>query len=787
MDPQESTFPHILLGIQNIMITRRIMFGVSKQILTRVFSSICVVSFLSICLQGNRVGNMPRTRRAVMAMVLLIVAIMMMEPSKNDHQVGIGLHEEISISNKELENEEEKALEEVFTLWNYETTQPTEVAEEQVPTDNREISQEVDVKSEFGTSCFQIRNYDCRNCDWVCDNCPNKIRSGGKIGLKFRFEASEDDNKKVRIQHCKDKHKYISVNWGTRNLRISPSGSMFKILRYNEHHLIETSLMKTNPPYAIVPIEDPSMAVCVKGGMFVEVHNATALTNLDGLWSFTDAVQEFPKFVHSFRTIADRTAVKKFEPGCISQHKGCCSPKRFHPKLNEPVTTSKPVIAALLTSSRNTLRKRMKFIKRWLFAGDFQAVVTTDCFMPSMVRTLEEYGTFAWLVGPVGTSIKGFSEVSARVPLSIHWMMRNMDPDWFFVVDDDTLVFTHNLFWGLSAFPSPRKVHYLVGHTSEWYQKTVYHGDMPYGGGGVVISSAFKSLWLKKWGEVDNPASSWIQSGEWNHYGGDGALCRLLSWIMREEYGEKRIGYFAEIRGFHQMDLVTSDKILQTVRKTCPVCPSVFNQIGHWFDDVISSQPVITLHHLGAARLGSIFPGERGEPSMENLQNSYFLLHPFVFLRRVCSGVQHSLLRLTLCVNFGRSIQLYDSSGLSPEKAMSVLQKTSMKGNKKEQEKVINMALGKAALSAHIATVYAVQEGSSKEMQLYRASTLQPAPTPSNSNPSIVVTATVGFKLESRPAFACVTLNFNDSSSAFLEIDISHLLKPGVQLTEGKE
>eukprot|EP00755_Sulcionema_specki_P014900 Sspe_Gene.57935::Locus_31783_Transcript_1_1_Confidence_1.000_Length_523::g.57935::m.57935 len=95
-------------------------------------------------------------------------------------------------------------------------------------------------------------------------------------------------------------------------------------------------------------------------------------------------------------------------------------------------------------------------------------------------------------------------------------------------------------------------------------------------------------------------------------------------------------------------------------------------QTGLWIDGVIGRRPVLSLHHLAAITVDSVFPGLDGIDTTHRLLAGYKAHPPALFLRRVCGSIPKLI---TLCINFGHRIQVFDPE-LSPEEATVLVNAT---------------------------------------------------------------------------------------------------------------
>ena len=628
--------------------------------------------------------------------------------------------------------------------------------------------------SETFSGCIHIQQYICPAAGWACSECSFSILLGGvnpHLQVRLVPASKKSTENLFAFQSCKEEGKFISAEGGVR----------LKAVAKNNSQKFKIGFSKTlvnGFGFYIVTNEKVPKYIVDRGGR-VTISGDPSKSENKGTWSLLPVL---PDWVHFLSGVPKYTSVKKHDGAtCIKRYRGCCFPRRFLPELRKPSPKeAKPIIAPLITSSKATLPGRIDILERWLFNGDLKPVITTDCYMPTMLERFKKHPPAAWLIGPTGPSVRGHAEVVMRVSLAVHWVVHNLELEWFFVCDDDTLVFPHNLLWVASHFPDPKEVPYYIGHTTEWHRKTRYHGDMAFGGGGVLISAGMQKAWASKWNNMPKDAIHWLDSGNWNHAGGDGAVCRLIVWLMKDTKGAD-FRYFAETRGFHQFDLIGKDYILKDVGRTCPKCPPIFDQIGHWMDSAISEHPVITLHHLGGIRHGALFPNLNGPQSMAKLYDGYYSAHHHLFLRRLCSSADGNGKNFTFCINFGRSVQMY-SSVVSPKDTMNILLYTDFKG-KPQPEKLINLRIPSGPEKAHYDTVY-FENSDSENNQIYKPSDLVPAPTPVRKNNTMFVTkVSVGFIDSS----AKLTFTFPDDRKVDANIDISHLLKPEVSLSDGGE
>ena len=609
--------------------------------------------------------------------------------------------------------------------------------------------------------CFYIARYACKSTFWGSIQGDTTIRVGE--GEKYKLTVVPSRNDSFYLSKCKSNTYLVIGEAGIPQFVGNGKGSELSI--YEQPFGVDGGLV-------IGMSGDTVRSMGVVANIFIRyVEHHDIATRLDAVWSFISVskpVMEYPKWIHILKGSTHRKAnVTTNGPGCIRKFRGCCFLKRKVPAiniLNKGDSGIPKGIAALVVSSLVTLPRRLYLLEKSLFnKKSIDVVITTDCHI-SFLQSRLEGNVAAWLIGPSAHFLKDFIEINLRVTLSVHWMFRNLHKDWYFIVDDDTLVFADNLRWVLRAFPDPQEQYYYVGHTSEWNEKTMYHGDMPFGGGGIAISAAIRNNWIQFF-RRENPSRDWLASGHWSHSGGDGAVCRLTSWVMSNR-GEDRI--FTEVRGFHQLDILGNQGIEDILKKECPLCPSELEQPGAWFDDVISAQPVITLHHMGVISRGSLFPNVSGDATIPKLFSSYNSLpNPLLFLRRHCFEISD----YTTCINFGRSVQIY--KGITPEKAMSPLKKESAVG-KDAPEKMLRMSLVQAVELSLLGTTY-WNENSNKNRQEYSASVLTPDQTFTKA-----ITTFSSNAVE-------VSLHFADSPVATATIDISHLLSPSTIAINNKE
>eukprot|EP01060_Flectonema_neradi_P002789 TRINITY_DN11762_c0_g3_i1.p1 TRINITY_DN11762_c0_g3~~TRINITY_DN11762_c0_g3_i1.p1 ORF type:complete len:738 (+),score=108.77 TRINITY_DN11762_c0_g3_i1:53-2266(+) len=628
------------------------------------------------------------------------------------------------------------------------------------------------------SGCIHIQHYSCPSYGWTSASSDLRyiLLGGANRHVNFKLvPVSESETETLYfLRHCTPDESSPSSRYlaAERDVYVkeqtSGDAQKFKIGM--------SSSLVNGLGFYIATNEDTPSYIVDRGGR-VGISLKPNQTDNKGTWTLLPP--KLPDFIHFLEAIPRFTSVKgKAINGCIKKYKGCCFPKRFSPKLRKPAADERPVIAPIITSSKNTLPSRYEVLENWMFHKSLKPVITTDCYMPTMLERFTKNRPAAWLVGPTGPSIKGHAEVVLRVTLAVHWAVHNMEVEWFFVCDDDTLVFPENLFWVAAHFEKPKDVPYYVGHTTEWHKKSRYHGDMAFGGGGALLSAAIQKEWAAKWNNMPSNAISWLDSGNWNHAGGDGSVCRLATWLLEESHGPN-YGFYAETRGFHQFDLIGSDHILKDVSKTCPRCPPIFDQIGHWIDSAVSERPVVTLHHLGGIRHGSVFPNLDGAQTMLRLYKGYFACHHHMFLRRVCAP--NPVGNFTFCINFGRSVQIY-SSNILPEEAMVVLKYWDYRG-RQNPELLSKLMITSGPWDGHIDTAY-FEESDSQNRQLYRPTDETPAPTPVRKGTEMFVKEiSVSVELDKGTAEAVFTMPDDSTSSA--KVNIAHLLTPQISISEG--
>lgn len=138
--------------------------------------------------------------------------------------------------------------------------------------------------------------------------------------------------------------------------------------------------------------------------------------------------------------------------------------------------------------------------------------------------------------------------------------------DWYFVIDDDTIVFTPGLLSVLSKY-DPQGLWY-IGNDSEDMSQIQVHGRMAYGGGGYVVSVRVAQMMAETMAEC-LPRYDGL-------YGQDARVFACAS--------ELDVAYTREL-GFHQMDLEGDIKGLLESHPPAPL---------------------VTLHHLQSVE--PVFP-----------------------------------------------------------------------------------------------------------------------------------------------------------------------------------
>eukprot|EP00754_Rhynchopus_humris_P028400 Rhum_TRINITY_DN15152_c0_g2::Rhum_TRINITY_DN15152_c0_g2_i4::g.140667::m.140667 len=369
---------------------------------------------------------------------------------------------------------------------------------------------------------------------------------------------------------------------------------------------------------------------------------------------------------------------------CDRSRHGCCWPRPVQ-SFVQPTTADRDRfpreksdvarLTVVIVSSRFTFERRSKLLERWVFDTSLvsQLVISLDCECEALDEWLDwgpEKAKVDWLVGPTGAPPHRYTEVAVRVLMMMHWTFARHEEDWTMMVDDDSLVYGRSLAWVLAALPDPKTTPLYVGHTSEWYAKTLYHGDMAFGGGGTLVSRAAAKQWLQRWGTHDgtadrSPVDAMLRSGECSHSGGDGAVCRC---VVASVGREKEV--FVDWKGFHQFDVVGTKALPEMLRPSCPNCPRVETMTGLFLLDTIGAQPVVTLHHLFATGPGHVYPGLSPGQAMDRMSQAYEVHPDLLPLRRMCgNGDAH-----TRCINFGLALQLFESS-VTAEDAMILLDK----------------------------------------------------------------------------------------------------------------
>eukprot|EP01064_Diplonema_japonicum_P038837 TRINITY_DN9558_c0_g1_i1.p1 TRINITY_DN9558_c0_g1~~TRINITY_DN9558_c0_g1_i1.p1 ORF type:complete len:695 (+),score=48.62 TRINITY_DN9558_c0_g1_i1:84-2168(+) len=543
--------------------------------------------------------------------------------------------------------------------------------------------------------CFHIRNIKCETATWSIFG--DRLAVGGPP-LSIRPIPSRSSNTSISLQLCSDNTRFISQTGCI--LGVTSKTQTPYTLRKGYYGEENIRLEITNWPFHIVTTENG----------FLTVTGDDELTDKEerrreGEWVLIPATTTTTEFDEDVNTITLERNPSMMpmkdtfdKVPCDRSFHGCCNPLKKpgfeQPKtpLKGPQYSTQITATAVIVSSSVTLPQRVPIVVSWLRSSLFtNKIISLDCGVKRNVKSKfkDEYATF--LIGPQGPPVPGMSEVTLRVPMVLHWCFHNTPSDWYFMVDDDTLVFPENMKWVISHLPDPRATPLYIGHTSEWLEKTRYHGDMAFGGGGSLVSKKSGEIWKTLFDDVEpkNAAMKWLKSGRCSHSGGDGSFCRCLDWAMESSSDTTAsTGHFIDWKGFHQFDIVGTGNILKIIK--CPRCPDPTDLTLLWICDVVGSQPVITLHHLLAIKTGSIYPGANGTETASILMKSYEGLPPSAFLRRVCGRDAEG--RFTLCVNLGLSLQIFPPE-VTPVAALALLVKQSPSAGADPQEKLTAVAV----------------------------------------------------------------------------------------------
>ena len=514
--------------------------------------------------------------------------------------------------------------------------------------------------------CLRVRLDNCRSSEWSCRQPCRRIEVFSNFGSELiRVIPEEDENSIFYIQRCSDPTTFFC---GDKN------GTIYSCNHNPSRLAVHVMMSKSNSVvFAVVDRNDRTTVkqnvLRVFENSFLKAGPMNNLSRPQAVWQFTEH-DDFYKWIHRLAPVLKAPPVNiTVAPTCTQDRHGCCNPKKL--KLDIKLADKaeeKFSVGTLILSSRATLMPRMESLMKWMRSKIIRPILNTDCFVEEAVDLLENI-VIAWIVGPSLPPIFGddkngkayrFNEHVLRATMAIHWMYSVMTKDWYICVDDDTLIFPLNLARLLSSLPKPAVKEYLVGHASEFDIKIKFHGNYPFGGSGLVVSGGLRRLWVKKFTSGNKQVETWLPSGQWNHPGGDGAICRLIDWSMRSSPSANH-SYFIDVRGFHQYDIIGTKNMNKLLNKTCSTTPPTDVQAKLWFDDYISSQPVYTLHHIIKLEDGVLIPGLTSMQVIDRLYTAYDspAVPPIVFLRRVCDTVKIRGTDFYFCINFGLSIQFF--------------------------------------------------------------------------------------------------------------------------------
>eukprot|EP01060_Flectonema_neradi_P015656 TRINITY_DN222_c0_g1_i1.p1 TRINITY_DN222_c0_g1~~TRINITY_DN222_c0_g1_i1.p1 ORF type:complete len:690 (+),score=68.72 TRINITY_DN222_c0_g1_i1:522-2591(+) len=611
--------------------------------------------------------------------------------------------------------------------------------------------------------CYSVKAHNCKTGLWSRNTTESLLV--GSEGLRVRVEKGLAGNNTITIVVCESNPHYVVHDGETVFLSRKPdvltsnfsdSASFIPYDSYFNKNYFALQTTSGGEPGRFIVNRGRSLLIEEVSDNHINPyfkHNVT--------WMFQaemDSDPDSPR-VHILESPVD-ASVKLPPPVfddefCHREHKGCCTATetRFiSPTENALGPYPGHDVTVLVVSSFNTLAARKPLLVRWLVNGISQnvgpwkrAVITLDCYSHDIDTS---WPMTDWLVGPsfdLG-SPKGIAVIAIRVNIALHWMMLNhRDSAFYFMVDDDTLVFSNHMTWALSYLYDPFTTLWYVGGGPEWRVKMHFHGNMAFGGGGVLISNYAGKMWLEKYpGAPENATRSWLLDGSCSHEGGDGSFCRCL----RQAAGSSAI--FSPFDGFHQFDTVGTAGLLYEVRDTCPNCPSLYEMTGVWFDDIVGRTTLITFHHLLAIERGSIYPGATGDETTEKLMEAYDTHPTFMLARRSCGISSNGT--FTLCVNFGHRLQIFRKT-LPPEEAMILLDTSDGSGRWRPRTKLIRLGIRQIVQEQQMCSL--TYEGAIGEGKyLYKGNRIEPRPAHDGGCKATAIVTLSGTQLYAHIDFA---------------------------------
>ena len=338
--------------------------------------------------------------------------------------------------------------------------------------------------------CYGVKGHNCKTVMWMQQEM--ELIAGPTYDLKFRVQQGLVGNSTISLLSCGPNPQYVVQNGSSVYLSKIPSDNLSLEFSKNVSFLPFKDYYNINY-FALQIYTDDSrnsslFIVNRKGKLVIEevretnnphfTHNVT--------WMFTESadIVDPNESVHFLESPID-SKVKLPPPvfddeHCHRGHKGCCSAKdtRFITPTESslgPYTSHD--VTVLVVSSFNTIAARKPLLERWLIHGIRnnigpwkQAVITLDCYSHDIDTSWPHTD---WLVGPSFTdSPEGISVNTIRVNIALHWMFlkyvvlseleqlcfqlvqQNQNSHrksaFYFMVDDDTLVFSNHMTWALS-------------------------------------------------------------------------------------------------------------------------------------------------------------------------------------------------------------------------------------------------------------------------------------------------------------------------------------------------
>ena len=346
--------------------------------------------------------------------------------------------------------------------------------------------------------CYAMQGHACSQVEWLRGPMNAEVKIGEGDALQLKIVPGLWGTGTISLLSCMEKKPHYVTYTGC-DIQVTAEGD-------DEWYKRSASFIRHvdwffNGFFALEAADFKGRFIANKNNILVlETQDDRSGFRLDASWVFAaggNRVKErtLPMSVHMLSPpILQGTldvVPQVFEEGeeCSRDHKGCCSATDSDftmPTSNElgPYHHKAHDACVVAVSSVRTIGARKSLLKRWLFdrlraaLGPWKRVVITlDCFTEEIDTS---YPMTDWLVGPFGSTPGGIAPIAIRVNLALHWTFQtyvfdacfffflvlfffsflmdtnnyqknsHRDTAFYFMTDDDTMVFSNHLIWALS-------------------------------------------------------------------------------------------------------------------------------------------------------------------------------------------------------------------------------------------------------------------------------------------------------------------------------------------------